>query len=580
VISTGDCLGARLLPFAILKTGTVYLDPVARATAGNPQAYWIMRCRNGHLASLYPVVAPALATPFYLAAAIALDLAGWTEARLELAGEILEKIAASGIAAISVGLCFLVLRSRARPRNALWLTLAYAFGTSTWATSSQALWQHGPAELLLWGVLLGLVKARRDVPETPHPRPLSRKSGEGWPEAGVRPLPGRGHVGALAFAGLCAGLMIANRPTAFLLVAPIALVVIFERRWRAAWFLIPLAAVVGALLAYNLAVFDQALGGYGVLQINAAFFSHPLLAGLAALLASPSRGLLTASPFFLFLLGRLRSGPGDPPWRRLDVALAAGAALHFAAVAKTDFRGGWSYGPRFLVDILPALVVLLAPVVENLACRGRRIFCAAVVWSVAYQFVGAFCYPGSGQPELPPGDIWSIRHSQPVLEAKAGLASPYLLHESLPPGDRAYAGPFRLISAAKPPGPPLHFHAIAPCRILDTRPGHVQYGYTFSESRSFDFYAAGMCAMPVDVGAVRATLTVWSLDGRGTLSLQQASGFPDRPELTAGLAPGAPAAVMGIVRADGPVTGRITMTSHLDGGSADAAIDVDGYWAP
>jgi hypothetical protein len=393
--------------------------------------------------------------------------------------------------------------------------------------------------------------------------------------------------------------MIANRPTAFLLVAPLALVVVLEHRRRAAWFLIPLAAVVGTLLAYNLTVFNKALGGYGVLQVNAAFFSHPLLAGLAAQLASPSKGLLTASPFFLFLLGRLRisrqpASPENSRWRRLDVALAAGVALHFAAVAKTDFRGGWSYGPRFLVDVLPALVVLLAPVVENLACKaeadptqrrlastGRSLFCAAVVWSVAYQLVGAFCYPGSGRPELPPGDIWSIRHSQPVLEAKAGLAPPYLLHESLPPGDRAYAGPFRLVSAARPPGPPLHFRAIAPCRILDTRPGRVvQYGRTFRESRSFDLYANRFCGVPADVGAVRATLTVWPLGGRGSICLQQASGFPDRPELSAGLAPGAPAAVSGIVRADGPVTGRITMTSHLDGGGADAAIDVDGYWAP
>jgi hypothetical protein len=143
VLSSGDCLGARFLPSAILKTGSVYLDPVARAATGNPQTYWTKRCRNGHLASLYPMVAPVLATPFYIPATVALDLAGWTEARLDLAGEILEKIVASGIAAISVGLCFLVLRRRARPRNALWLTLAYALGTNTWATSSQALGSTG-----------------------------------------------------------------------------------------------------------------------------------------------------------------------------------------------------------------------------------------------------------------------------------------------------------------------------------------------------------------------------------------------------------------------------------------------------
>ena len=55
----------------------------------------------------------------------------------------MEKLSASFLAALSASLLYLVLRRRAKPSIALLLTLAYAFGTTTWVISSQALWQHG-----------------------------------------------------------------------------------------------------------------------------------------------------------------------------------------------------------------------------------------------------------------------------------------------------------------------------------------------------------------------------------------------------------------------------------------------------
>src|SRR5208337_488974 len=67
-----------------------------------------------------------------------------------------EKFVATLITALSAPLLLLLLK---RITSAAWawcLTLVYALGTATWSISSQALWQHGPAELALVGTLLCL----------------------------------------------------------------------------------------------------------------------------------------------------------------------------------------------------------------------------------------------------------------------------------------------------------------------------------------------------------------------------------------------------------------------------------------
>ncbi len=61
----------------------------------------------------------------------------------------MEKLTASFLAALSVSLLYLLLRRRTAPPIALLLAVAYAFGTTTWVISSQALWQHGMAQVLV-----------------------------------------------------------------------------------------------------------------------------------------------------------------------------------------------------------------------------------------------------------------------------------------------------------------------------------------------------------------------------------------------------------------------------------------------
>src|SRR6185295_7589184 len=92
----------------------------------------------------------------YLPAVGYLRPQGWTDGRLDHTARVMEKLSASLLAALSAALLYLLLRRRAAAPIALVLTLAYAFGTTTWVVSSQALWQHGMAELLVIGALLVL----------------------------------------------------------------------------------------------------------------------------------------------------------------------------------------------------------------------------------------------------------------------------------------------------------------------------------------------------------------------------------------------------------------------------------------
>ena len=152
-ISAGDTYPARYLPFAPLARPhpPARSDRDARRPGARRGGVWLLHAPGGHTISLYPVVLPVLLAPLYLPAVLYLNRQGWTDARLDHTARIMEKLTASLVAALSASLLYLLLRRRAEAPLALLLTLAYAFGTTTWVIGSQALWQHGMAELLVIG---------------------------------------------------------------------------------------------------------------------------------------------------------------------------------------------------------------------------------------------------------------------------------------------------------------------------------------------------------------------------------------------------------------------------------------------
>ena len=391
VIATGDTRGSRFLPFALL-TGSLTLDDFREQVVElYDRAYWAEDI-DGHLVPRYPIVTPLLVTPLYPPAVLFLEKRDWERSTLAFTAALMEKIAASTVAALSVGLIYLLLRRRAPREDAVLLTLAYAFGTNTWATSSQALWQHGPAQLLLIGALLAVTG--------------------GW-------TPRR-----LAVAGLLCGLLIANRPPDVILAGCIALYLAgsLPDKRLLAWFAAPIALVGALAFAYNLHYFGNLTGHYPLTLPAGKFFFYSPFWGSLGLLLSPGKGLLIFSPFLFFLLARpfVKGAPED---RLLALCLTLGVVAHLFLYGKTDWRGGYCYGPRFLIDLLPILIWLLVPVLARTGPALRLVFVAGLLAAIAIQGIGVLYYPTGKSDEVLARDFvspWIPSHAQFLLEYRNG----------------------------------------------------------------------------------------------------------------------------------------------------------------
>jgi hypothetical protein len=392
VVGGGDSYPARFLPFALWNHGTLYLDPVRDAARQRKAApYWIYSTPDGHQASLYPLVTPLLAAPVFLPGALWLRWAGETYDRTSWLGEILEKLSASLIAAAAVGWMYLLLRRRLERRDAVGLTLAFAFATSTWSTGSQALWQHGTAELLIVGTLWFITRE-----------------------------PATGNVLA---AGALTGLIAANRPADLPLAVAFAIYSLVWARRRAAGFAAAAAVPCLLTLLYNLSTFHHVAGGYFTMA-TPEFFAHSALTGVAGLLVSPGRGLFVYAPLFLFLPVLFRRVLAERETRMLALCLASGIGLQILLYARTDWRAGSSYGYRFLTDLVPILIWMLAPVLASLGRPARVAFLACCLLGLWAQGVGAFFYSGTSERALnDPADmemrnVWKIENAPLLVESR------------------------------------------------------------------------------------------------------------------------------------------------------------------
>src|SRR6266542_1294121 len=248
---------------------------------------------------------------------------------------------------------------------ALALMLLYFLGTSVRTIASQALWQHAGVHLAIAGALW-LVLVERPVN-------LRRE----------------------ALAGLALGLGGVARQTTVLVslgmsgsffVRPLAVLAAFA---GAAVGLLP-------LLLFNWFAFGSPLEqGYGTKP-----FDTPLLEGLAGLLLAPSRGLFVYEPWALLALGALAVAlwtsrrAGD----RLGPLLLVWILLLLLYSTYAEWWGGRVFGPRFLDDLAPVLIVGLASGISRgmlLNTALRVFFWLSAAWSFLIFNAAAFVYDQS-----------------------------------------------------------------------------------------------------------------------------------------------------------------------------------------
>jgi hypothetical protein len=295
------------------------------------------------------------------------------------------KVAAALLAATAAALVFLTLREWLSVGPALFLAVACGLGTPLWSTSSQSLWQHAPATFFLAGGTLALVRAR----------------GRGWSWA----------LSGLAFAAAAAcrppSVIFGLAVGAWLLVRDRQALVAF-----AAGAAPVLAAVAGFGLYFSGSPFHYAQMGHG--EVALAKTGSPALwqgrpwVTLPRLLLSPSRGLLVFCPFLVLALpGGVRAWR-RPGWEALRPISLAVLAILAVDSFWFDWWGGWSYGPRRLADLAPALTVLAAPAIPCAwETRGRRTTLAMLVaWSMALQVLGVMGYDVDGWNGR---RVWTVR---------------------------------------------------------------------------------------------------------------------------------------------------------------------------
>ncbi len=359
----GDSFPTRVLPFSILREGNVDLNEFSWAVhPERPYPYYIRAAgsrKDRRYYSVSPIATSLVVTPLYVlpAAWLAWNDVDYSDTRARVVFVLMERLSAAVLTALSALVLNFVLCRLTTERWALALTLLYALGTSTFSISSQALWSHALAQLCLVSLCWLFID-----------RPLTART--------------------MLAAGLVCLLMVANRPQ-MAIFAALALVCVLVRNLRHSLPVLVAGALFGAaVVGYNYWAHGHLIGAYR----NLDHFSTPFVEGLTGIAVSPNRGLFIYTPVAIFAVwGAVQA------WRRkADLwirLLVAGIGAHVVMHAKFDgWWGGFTYGPRYFTDVMPALTILLVygvvPYWRNAGLRA--VVTLLAVYGVFVQAVGVY----------------------------------------------------------------------------------------------------------------------------------------------------------------------------------------------
>lgn len=360
---SGDTAPNQFLPISILQEGNMGLDeymfPSDTVYSNGLPEYWA-RKRNGNIVSLFPVIPGILNLPVFAAAkAMGVNL---------LPNRVfLSHVTAAIITAASVYLMYLFMRKMGlRWETAVFFECVYAFATCAWSVAATAIWQHGPSLFLYLSGILLLLHQRKDM--------------QIW-------------------AGFVLSVAVINRPTNVILCIPIGLYVLLYKRQiilpllATAAFPFVLSCVYSAVYwGSPLASLQESIaagartGPGGFLGYAEKILGH---------LFSPSRGLISMSPIFIFAFLAWGKCLFDKTCHPLIRLTCLAVPVYIIVYARAEGYGGWTFGYRYLVELLPFLTLLLAMYWETVLVRvraERMIFFFFLAFSVYVQFLGAFLY--------------------------------------------------------------------------------------------------------------------------------------------------------------------------------------------
>ena len=380
-LNSGDVAPATLLPVAIVVNHNFYLD-FASDFISSPDYTYGFPLVNGHHVSLFPIVTPVLVTPIYALSYFLFTVMGGAFGLKELF--ILAKTSAAVITALAGVFFYLSAKELFSRKIAYLVTFIFAFATSTWSISSQALWQHGTSELLLCILFYLIIRMEKDHPE---------KNG----------------LMTFTFAlGVLSALFAFNRPADSLLLIPIlAYMILYQRNGIISYCTGGFIAGI-PFLYYNYSVFGHVFGGEST-SLNLFFLSPAFLVNYLGLLISPNVGLFVYCPILVisfagfYFIWKSNNSPLK------NVFIIAGIAC-LTEILLYSFYTPWAassaycYGPRFLTGLIPILCLYSGYFLEEFYGRNRdkhpgskrgivsAVIVGLIIVSVIIQFIGAFFY--------------------------------------------------------------------------------------------------------------------------------------------------------------------------------------------
>ncbi|MDP7037906.1 MAG: hypothetical protein QGI45_02005, partial [Myxococcota bacterium] len=280
----------------------------------------------------------------------------------------ISKFVASVFIALSVAFIFLIGLEYSTTLPALLVALCYGLCTCAWSVGSQAFWQQTPNQfLLVLGLYLFILRQQKPF--------------------------------FVALAGFIFAAAVCCRPTSLFFFTAVGLYLLVKEKKHGLWFLaagVPLG-IMQAL--YNVYYFGSPLiSGQSIRALDWAvlkvgepnIWATPLLEGAGGLLLSPGRGLFIYSPILLFSLWGMYRALRDGSMSDVLILMPACFILMLTQFKWYDWWGGFTYGYRPLLDILPVLVLFLCPVLGSILKQRLVLilFGLTFIWSAAVQVIG------------------------------------------------------------------------------------------------------------------------------------------------------------------------------------------------
>jgi hypothetical protein len=255
-------------------------------------------------------------------------------------------------------------------RNSAWICgLGYGLCTFAWPQARSTL-SDVQATFLLFGAFVLLVHAREDrarrVSVSPWSLAAAGTALGGALLTRIAVLPAVIGLAGIGWMVLGSGASFASGPE--------------ERgsnragsasRRNALALLLPIALCAGSLLAVNSLRFGHPLrtGYESAIDAVGFFTTHPLR-GLGGLLISPGRGLIWMAPGLLLVPLALRGAARSSEKLWLWTLAAMAAATLLPAAFLRGWHGAWTYGPRYVLPLLPFAWLGVAFALD--AVRDRR----------------------------------------------------------------------------------------------------------------------------------------------------------------------------------------------------------------